>query len=53
MQKFKREIWKLHDDGMTGEFDEASIGKTYLFIPTAKDIWQAVKEMYFDAEDSS
>lgn len=30
-----------------------SIGKTYLFLPTAKDVWEAVKEMYFDSENSS
>lgn len=30
-----------------------SIGKNYLFMPTARDIWEAVREMYSDAEDSS
>ena len=30
-----------------------SIGKTYLFLPTAKDVWDAVRETYSDAEDYS
>lgn len=29
------------------------IGKTYLFLPTAKDVWDVVQEMYFDVGDSS
>lgn len=30
-----------------------SIGRTYLFLPTAKDVWDAVKETYSDEENSS
>lgn len=30
-----------------------SIGKTYLFLPTARDVWEAVKETYFDSENSA
>ncbi|KZV41970.1 hypothetical protein F511_19016 [Dorcoceras hygrometricum] len=32
---------------------EPSIGRTYLFLPTAKDIWDAVRETYSDLENSS
>lgn len=32
---------------------EPAIGKPYLFLPTAKDVWEAVKECYSDLEDSS
>ncbi|KZV06757.1 hypothetical protein F511_45762, partial [Dorcoceras hygrometricum] len=32
---------------------EPSIGRTYLFLPTAKDIWEAVRETYSDLENSS
>lgn len=28
------------------------IGKTYLFLPTAKDVWDAVWDTYSDVEDS-
>ncbi|KAL2497494.1 Bifunctional aspartokinase/homoserine dehydrogenase 1 [Abeliophyllum distichum] len=30
-----------------------TIEKTYLFLPTAKDVWDAVKETYSDSENSS
>ena len=30
-----------------------TIGKTYMFLPTAKDVWDAVREMYSDAENAS
>ena len=30
-----------------------TIGKTYLFLPTAKDVWDAVRETYSDMENSS
>lgn len=30
-----------------------AIGKTHLFLPTAKDICDSVKDTYFDVEDSS
>lgn len=29
------------------------IAKTSLFLPTAKDVWDAIKEMYSDSENSS
>lgn len=29
------------------------ISKTYLFMPIAKDIWEAAREIYSDTEDSS
>ncbi|KZV18803.1 hypothetical protein F511_37198 [Dorcoceras hygrometricum] len=32
---------------------EPPIGRTYLFLPTAKDIWEAVRETYSDLENSS
>ncbi|XP_073128544.1 uncharacterized protein [Henckelia pumila] len=32
---------------------EPSIGKTYLFLPTARDVWDAVRETYSDLENSS
>ena len=31
---------------------EALIGKTYLFLPTAKDVWDAIRETYSDLENS-
>ncbi|KZV19589.1 hypothetical protein F511_13475, partial [Dorcoceras hygrometricum] len=34
-------------------FMEPSIGRTYLFLPTAKDVWEAVRETYSDLENSS
>lgn len=30
-----------------------SIRRTYLFLPTAKDVWDAVRETYSDSENSS
>ncbi|RVW49858.1 Retrovirus-related Pol polyprotein from transposon RE1 [Vitis vinifera] len=30
-----------------------SIGKTYMFLPTAKDVWDAIRETYSDAENAS
>lgn len=32
---------------------EQEIGKTYMFLPTAKDVWESVKETYSDMEDQS
>ena len=32
---------------------EISIGKTYLFLPTAKDVWDVVQETYSDIKNSS
>ncbi|KAL9420128.1 hypothetical protein AB3S75_037830 [Citrus x aurantiifolia] len=32
---------------------EVSIGRTYLFLPTAKDVWDAVRETYSDLKNSS
>ena len=30
-----------------------SIGKTYMFLPTAKDVWDAIRETYSDAKNAS
>ncbi|RVW31424.1 hypothetical protein CK203_086764 [Vitis vinifera] len=30
-----------------------AIGKTYMFLPTAKDVWDAIWETYSDAENAS
>ncbi|KAM7473780.1 hypothetical protein LguiB_021023 [Lonicera macranthoides] len=32
---------------------EAGLGKPYMFLPTAQDIWQAVKETYSDLDNYS
>lgn len=32
---------------------QPAIGKTYLFLPTAKDVWDAVRETYSDMENSA
>ncbi|KAK5785059.1 hypothetical protein PVK06_039604 [Gossypium arboreum] len=32
---------------------EASIGKPFLFLPTAKDVWDSVKDTYSDLENAS
>lgn len=32
---------------------EPTIGKLYLFLPTAKDVWDAVRDCYSDLENSS
>ena len=32
---------------------EVSIGRTYLFLPTAKNVWDAVRETYSDLKNSS
>ena len=32
---------------------EPAIGKPHMFLPTAKDVWEAVREMYSDSENSS
>lgn len=29
------------------------IGKKYLFLPTAEDIWKAIRETYFHGENSA
>ena len=31
----------------------SSIGKTYMFLPTAKKVWDIVRETYSDVENSS
>ncbi|RVW43722.1 hypothetical protein CK203_080482 [Vitis vinifera] len=30
-----------------------TIGKTYMFLPTTKDVWNAIRETYFNAENAS
>ncbi|KAJ9702785.1 hypothetical protein PVL29_004494 [Vitis rotundifolia] len=30
-----------------------AIGKTYMFLPTAKDVWDAIRETYSDVENAS
>ena len=30
-----------------------TIGKTYMFLPTAKEVWDAVRETYYDEENAS
>ncbi|RVX07827.1 hypothetical protein CK203_021998 [Vitis vinifera] len=30
-----------------------AIGKTYMFLPTAKDVWNVIQETYSDAENAS
>lgn len=32
---------------------EPSVGKPYLFVPIAKDIWEAMRETYSDVENFS
>ena len=32
---------------------EPAIAKPHMFLPTAKDVWEAVREMYSDLENSS
>ncbi|KAI5414952.1 hypothetical protein KIW84_040417 [Lathyrus oleraceus] len=32
---------------------EIGIGKSYIFLPSAKDVWEAVKETYSDIQNSS
>ena len=32
---------------------EPAIGKPHLFLPTAKDVWEAVRDLYSDLENSS
>ena len=32
---------------------EPTIAKPHMFLPTAKDVWEAVREMYSDLENSS
>lgn len=32
---------------------ESAIGKVFLFLPTAKAVWEAVWETYSDVENSS
>ncbi|KAI5415554.1 hypothetical protein KIW84_040831 [Lathyrus oleraceus] len=32
---------------------EIGIGKFYMFLPSAKDVWEAVKETYFNIQNSS
>ena len=32
---------------------DSSIGKPYLFLPTAKDVWEVVRDCYSDLENSS
>ena len=31
---------------------EPAIGKSHLFLPTAKDVWDAIRDMYSDLENS-
>ena len=30
-----------------------AVGKTYMFLPTEKDVWDAIRETYSDAENAS
>ncbi|KZV18555.1 hypothetical protein F511_16529, partial [Dorcoceras hygrometricum] len=32
---------------------EPPIGRTFLFLPTAREVWDAVRETYSDLENSS
>lgn len=32
---------------------ESTVGKSHLFFPTAKDVWDVVWDMYFDVGNSS
>ncbi|KAG8483038.1 hypothetical protein CXB51_021961 [Gossypium anomalum] len=32
---------------------EASVGKPFLFLPTVKDVWDAMKDTYSDLENAS
>ncbi|PNX61751.1 always early 2-like protein [Trifolium pratense] len=32
---------------------ETGIGKPYMFLPSAKDVWEAVKETYSDIQNAS
>ena len=32
---------------------DPSIGKRYLFLPTARDVWEIVQETYWDLENSA
>ncbi|KAI5388470.1 hypothetical protein KIW84_074238 [Lathyrus oleraceus] len=32
---------------------ETGIGKPYMFLPSAKDVWEAIKETYSDIQNSS
>lgn len=46
------EIGELHGDYVSRPC-EAFNWKNIMFLPTAKDVWDAVKEMYSDSENSS
>lgn len=48
--------WRSENDMLTAWLINSmkpSIGKTYLFLPTAKDVWEAVKETYSDSENAA
>ena len=32
---------------------EPTVGKSHLFLPTAKDVWDVVQDMYSDVDNSS
>ncbi|XP_022852393.1 uncharacterized protein LOC111374018 [Olea europaea var. sylvestris] len=48
--------WKSENSMVTAwlvNFMHPSIGKTYLFLPTVKDVWDDAKEMYSNSKNSS
>jgi hypothetical protein len=32
---------------------ETGIGKPYMFLPSTNDVWEAIKETYFDIQNAS
>lgn len=48
--------WQLENSMVTAWMVNSmtpKIGKTYLFLPTAKDMWDVVRGMHLDSENSS
>lgn len=47
------EVQELDGDRMVGQFNEALHREDLLFLLTTKEVWDAVRETYSDAESAS
>lgn len=46
-------IGKHHGHCLFNQFHGTAIGKPFMFLPTARDVWETVQETYSDLENCS
>ena len=47
------EISKFDGDHMADQLMDPTMRKLFMFLPTTKDVWEAVRETYSDLENHS